>query len=67
MPRNPGQRPIALGFDRYCQRREHLELFYQTDPPPPNLAAWVNVGTNFTFGPSGALTSPTTGTISIPN
>ena len=43
-------------------------LFYQTDPSATGTSpAWVNVGTNFTFGPSGALTSPTTGTVSIPN
>src|SRR6202034_3633825 len=28
---------------------------------------WTNVGTNFTFNASGALTSPTNGSISIPN
>src|SRR6185437_5377662 len=33
-------------------------LFYQTDPSATGTSpAWVNVGTNFTFGPSGALTS----------
>jgi flagellar hook protein FlgE len=43
-------------------------LFYQTNPSATGTqAAWVNVGTNFTFGPSGTLTSPTNGTISIPN
>jgi flagellar hook protein FlgE len=43
-------------------------LFYQTDPSATGTqAAWVNVGTNFTFGASGGLTSPTNGTISIPN
>ena len=43
-------------------------LFYQTDPSATGTtAAWVNVGTNFTFGPSGTLTSPTNGTITIPN
>ena len=43
-------------------------LFYQTDPSATgNSPAWTNVGTNFTFGPSGTLTSPTNGTISIPN
>jgi flagellar hook protein FlgE len=44
------------------------QLFYQADPSATGTqAAWVNVGTNFTFGPSGALTSPTNGTISVPN
>jgi flagellar hook protein FlgE len=43
-------------------------LFYQTDPSATGTtAAWVNVGTNFTFGPSGTLTSPTNGTVTIPN
>jgi flagellar hook protein FlgE len=44
-------------------------LFYQADPnatgtTPP---AWVNAGTNFTFGPTGVLTSPATPSITIPN
>jgi flagellar hook protein FlgE len=43
-------------------------LFYQTDPNATvGQNAWVNVGTNFTFGPNGALTSPTGSAISIPN
>jgi flagellar hook protein FlgE len=43
-------------------------LFYQTDPTATGTQpAWTNVGANFTFGASGALTSPTSGTISIPN
>ena len=43
-------------------------LFYQTDPSATGTSpGWVNVGANFTFGPSGALTSPTNGTVSIPN
>jgi len=43
-------------------------LFYQTDPNATgSQAAWVNVGTNFTFGANGALTSPTGSAISIPN
>jgi flagellar hook protein FlgE len=43
-------------------------LFYQTDPSATGTQPeWTNVGTNFTFGPSGALTSPTSGSISIPN
>jgi flagellar hook protein FlgE len=43
-------------------------LFYQTDPSATGTSpAWVNVGTNFTFSPSGVLTSPTNGTVSIPN
>jgi flagellar hook protein FlgE len=44
-------------------------LFYQANPgatgtTPP---AWVNAGTNFTFGPAGALVSPSTPSITIPN
>jgi flagellar hook protein FlgE len=43
-------------------------LFYQTDSSATGgQVAWVNVGTNFTFGANGALTSPTGSAISIPN
>jgi flagellar hook protein FlgE len=43
-------------------------LFYQTNPNATgSQVAWVNVGTNFTFGTNGALTSPTGSAISIPN
>jgi flagellar hook protein FlgE len=43
-------------------------LFYQTDPGATGTqVAWVNSGTNFTFGANGALTSPTGAAISIPN
>ena len=43
-------------------------LFYQTDPGATGTqVAWVNAGTNFTFGANGALTSPTGAAISIPN
>ncbi len=43
-------------------------LYYQTDPSATGTqTAWTNVGTNFTFGPSGTLTSPTNGTVTIPN
>jgi flagellar hook protein FlgE len=43
-------------------------LFYQTDPSATGgQTAWVNVGTNFTFDSAGNLTSPTNGTVSIPN
>jgi flagellar hook protein FlgE len=43
-------------------------LFYQADPNATGTqTAWVNAGTNFTFGPAGALTSPATPTITIPN
>jgi flagellar hook protein FlgE len=43
-------------------------LFYQSNPSATGTTPeWTNVGTNFTFNASGALTSPTTGSISIPN
>jgi flagellar hook protein FlgE len=43
-------------------------LFYQNNPSATGTQPeWTNVGTNFTFSSSGALTSPTTGSISIPN
>jgi flagellar hook protein FlgE len=43
-------------------------LFYQADPGATGTqTAWVNAGTNFTFGAAGALTSPTTPAITIPN
>jgi flagellar hook protein FlgE len=43
-------------------------LFYQADPNATGTAAaWVNVGTNFTFGPNGALASPSGSTITINN
>jgi flagellar hook protein FlgE len=43
-------------------------LFYQADPNATGTqVAWVNAGTNFTFGPAGALVSPATPSITIPN
>ncbi len=43
-------------------------LFYQADPNATGTqVAWVNAGTNFTFGQAGALTSPATPSITIPN
>jgi flagellar hook protein FlgE len=43
-------------------------LFYQSNPSATGTQPeWTNVGTNFTFSSSGALTSPTTGSVSIPN
>jgi flagellar hook protein FlgE len=43
-------------------------LFYQTNPGATGTQpAWTNVGTNFTFGANGALTSPTGSGITIPN
>ena len=43
-------------------------LFYQANPNASGTqTAWVNAGTNFTFGPAGALLSPATPSITIPN
>ncbi|HVV41675.1 MAG TPA: flagellar hook-basal body complex protein [Nitrobacter sp.] len=43
-------------------------LFYQADPNATGTqAAWVNVGTNFTFGTNGQLSSPVGSSIIIPN
>jgi flagellar hook protein FlgE len=43
-------------------------LFYQTNPNATGAqAAWVNAGTNYTFSAAGALTSPATPAITIPN
>jgi flagellar hook protein FlgE len=43
-------------------------LFYESDPGATGTnAVWTNAGTNFTFGPSGALTSPNVPAITIPN
>jgi flagellar hook protein FlgE len=43
-------------------------LFYQTNPNATGTqVAWVNAGTNFTFSAAGALTSPATPAITIPN
>jgi flagellar hook protein FlgE len=43
-------------------------LFYQSNPSATTTQPeWTNVGTNFTFSASGGLTSPTTGSVSIPN
>jgi flagellar hook protein FlgE len=43
-------------------------LYYQTNPNATGTgAAWVNVGTNFVFGPNGSLTSPTGSTITLNN
>ena len=42
-------------------------LFYQSNTAATGTqTAWVNVGTNFTFGSNGALTSPTGSAITIP-
>jgi flagellar hook protein FlgE len=43
-------------------------LFYQASPNASGAnAAWVNVGTTFTFNPNGSLASPTGSSITIPN
>ncbi|TMJ64566.1 MAG: flagellar hook-basal body complex protein [Alphaproteobacteria bacterium] len=48
--------------------QDSWSLFYQTDPAATGIQPeWVNVGTTFTFGPSGALTSPTGSAIAVPN
>ena len=40
--------------------QDSWNLFYQSNPNATGTqVAWVNVGTTFTFGPNGALTSPT--------
>lgn len=42
-------------------------LFYQADPNATGTqAAWINVGTNFTFGINGQLSSPVGSSITIP-
>jgi flagellar hook protein FlgE len=42
-------------------------LFYQSNPNATGTqVAWINAGTNFTFGTTGALVSPTTPSITIP-
>ena len=47
--------------------QDSWNLFYQTDPNATGpQVAWVNVGTNFTFGVNGAMTSPSGSAISIP-
>jgi flagellar hook protein FlgE len=47
--------------------QDNWNLFYQTDANATGTqAGWVNVGTNFTFGVNGALTSPSGTAISIP-
>jgi flagellar hook protein FlgE len=47
---------------------DNWNLFYQADPNATGAStAWVNVGTNFTFGSNGALTSPTGSTITLNN
>jgi flagellar hook protein FlgE len=43
-------------------------LFYQADPNATGTqAAWINVGTNFTFGTNGQLSSPAGSSIAISN
>lgn len=43
-------------------------LFYQSDTTSSAASsAWTNAGTMFSFDSAGQLTSPTSGTISIPN
>jgi flagellar hook protein FlgE len=48
--------------------QDSWNLFYQSDPAATGVQpAWVNVGTTFTFSPSGALISPTGSAVSVPN
>ena len=43
-------------------------LFYQSNANATGTqTAWLNVGTNFVFGPNGTLTSPAGSSINIPN
>jgi len=47
--------------------QDNWNLFYQTSTTATGATPeWVNVGTNFTFGASGALTSPSGSSITIP-
>jgi flagellar hook protein FlgE len=47
--------------------QDNWNLFYQTNPNATgSQVAWVNVGTTFTFGTNGTLTSPSGSAISIP-
>ena len=48
--------------------QDSWNLFYQTNPAATGVqVGWVNVGTTFTFGANGALTSPTGSAIAVPN
>ncbi|HEV7635400.1 MAG TPA: flagellar hook-basal body complex protein [Bradyrhizobium sp.] len=48
--------------------QDSWNLFYQANPAATGAqTAWVNVGTTFTFGANGSLTSPTGSAVSIPN
>ncbi len=43
-------------------------LFYQANPNATGTqAAWINVGTNFTFGTNGQLSSPVGSSVTIPS
>lgn len=43
-------------------------MFYQANPNATGTqAAWINVGTNFTFGTNGQLSSPVGSSITIPS
>ena len=47
--------------------QDSWNLFYQSNPNASGVqVAWVNAGTNFTFGANGSLTSPTGSAITIP-
>jgi flagellar hook protein FlgE len=48
--------------------QDSWNLFYQSNPNATgSQVAWVNVGTTFTFGANGALTSPTGSAVAVPN
>ena len=48
--------------------QDSWNLFYQSNPNATgSQVAWVNVGTTFTFGVNGALTSPTGSAVAVPN
>jgi flagellar hook protein FlgE len=47
--------------------QDSWNLFYQSNPNATGTqVAWVNAGTNFTFGANGTLTSPSGSAITIP-
>src|SRR5205823_2635127 len=48
--------------------QDSWSLFYQTDPAATGVQpAWINAGTTFTFGPSGAMISPPGSAVSVPS
>jgi flagellar hook protein FlgE len=48
--------------------QDSWNLFYQADPAASGTqVGWVNVGTTFTFGANGSLTSPTGSAVAVSN